>query len=254
MTDKDFKHNVLKQKFLWPNDTKCAVSLTFDDAHSSQITNGIPLFSKYNIIATFYVSPNNLKRRVNAWKEIIEKGHEIGNHTMSHPCTGNYLFSKDNALENYTLQQIEDDLDKANDYINSVLGIKPRNFAYPCGQKFIGRGVNVESYVPLIAKKFFTGRGYLDESSNDPCFCDFSQLLAMGSDGKTFEELIKLIEISKRLGQWLILVGHKIKQSGVETTYISVLEKLCEYFNDPTNKIWVSTVENIAKYIRNFRQ
>ncbi|MFX1340927.1 MAG: polysaccharide deacetylase family protein [Promethearchaeota archaeon] len=253
MTDKNLKQNKLKQSFYWPDGTKCAVSLTFDDGFISQITNGFPLFNKYKINVTFYVSPYHLKRRITAWKDALKRGHEIGNHTMSHPCTGNYLFSKNNALENFTLEQIENELDKANDYINSLLDIVPRNFAYPCGQKFIGRGINVKSYVPLIAKKFFTGRGYLDESSNDPLFCDFSQLLGIGSDGKTFDELIKLIDYTKKLGQWLILVGHKIKESGAEATFISVLEKLCEYFKDPSNGIWVSTVDKIAKYIRNFR-
>lgn len=254
MTDKNFKQNKLQQKFPWPDDKECAVSLTFDDARFSQIKNGIPLFNKYNIKATFYVSPNRLKRLIAPWKDALRNGHEIGNHTMSHPCTGNYLFSKDNALENYTLEQIEDELDKANYCINTLLGVLPRNFAYPCGQKFVGRGSNVKSYVPLIAKKFFTGRGFLDESANDPWFCDFSQLLSLESDGKTFDELIKLIDYSKTFGLWLILAGHRIRGSGIQTTFISVLEEMCEYFKDPENRIWVGTVDKIGRYIQKIRQ
>lgn len=251
MVDKILKQNKKQQKFPWPDAKECAISLTFDDAYISQIDEGIPLFNKYNIKATFYISPIHVKRRILAWKDALIKGHEIGNHTMTHPCTGNYLFSKNNALENYTLEQVEKEIDKANDYIKKFLGILPCSFAYPCGQKYVGRGIDVKSYVPLVAKKFLTGRGFRDESSNDPWFCDFSQLLGMGSDGKTFKELIGLVEDSKKFGRWLILAGHQIKESGEQTTFVSVLEKLCEYFQDPANKVWIDTVENVARYIQN---
>jgi peptidoglycan/xylan/chitin deacetylase (PgdA/CDA1 family) len=249
-----FKKDKKQPRFPSPEGKECAISLSFDDAHISQIDKGIPLLDKYNIKATFYISPTYLKRRIGAWKEALRNGHEIGNHTINHPCTGNFIFSKDSALENYTLEQMDDELDKANEYIKNFLGILPSSFAYPCGQKFVGRGLDVKSYVPLIAKKFFTGRGYFDESSNDPWFCDFSQLLAMGSDGKTFEELIKLIEFSKRYGQWLIFAGHKTKEGEIQSTSISVLEKLCIYLNNTTNGIWVDTIENIAKYIQIIRR
>ena len=251
MIDKLSKQDKKQQKFPWPNSKQCAVSLTFDDAFINQIDKGIPLFDKYNIKATFYISPIHVKRRIEAWKEALRNGYEIGNHTMTHPCTGNYLFSRNNALEDYTLEQIEHELDKANDYIKNMFGILPCSFAYPCGQKYVGCGINVKSYVPVVAKKFLTGRGFSDESSNDPWFCDFSQLLGMPSDGKTFEELISLIEYSKKLGRWLILVGHQIKETGEQTTFISVLEKLCNYFQDSVNGVWIDTVENIARYTKN---
>jgi hypothetical protein len=66
--------------------------------------------------------------------------------------------------------------------------------------------------------------------------------------------LIKLVEFSKRFGHWLILVGHKIKESDIQSTSISVLEKLCEYSQNPANGIWVEKVEKIAKYIQKVRQ
>jgi len=181
------------KKFPWPENKRCALSLTFDDSLISQINNGFPLFEKHNVKVTFYISPNHLKQRHVNWKEVMQNGHEIGNHTMTHPCTINFPFSRNNALENYTLEQIEEDINNANKFILKTLGISPNSFAYPCGQKFIGRGPNTKSYVPIIAKKFLTGRGFLDESPNDPWLCDFSQLLGMECDGKSFEELKTLL-------------------------------------------------------------
>jgi hypothetical protein len=168
---------------------------------------------------------------------------------MTHPCTGNYTFSRDNALENYTLEMILADIDRANGFILKELNIKAENFAYPCGQKFVGRGGNLKSYVPLIANMFFSGRGWLGENSNDPFICDMSQLLAMECDGKTFEELKVLIEKTAAEGRWLILAGHEMNEEGRQTTLLSSLESLCKYTNDPENGIWIDTVDNIAKYI-----
>jgi peptidoglycan/xylan/chitin deacetylase (PgdA/CDA1 family) len=97
--------------------------------------------------------------RVDKWKNAANNGHEVGNHSVLHPCTGNFNWSKDKALENYTLNKMMTELDSANRLIKERLGVHPVSFAYPCGQTFIGRGINVQSYVPLIAFLFESGRG-----------------------------------------------------------------------------------------------
>jgi len=137
--------------FHWPEGKRVAVSLSFDDARASQIDVGLPLFEKYGVKVTFYVNPKNTQKRLDGWKSAAAKGHEIGNHSASHPCTGNFPWSRSNALENYTVAMMENELDSANRDTESLLGVKPTTFAYPCGEKFIGRGTETRSYVPLVA-------------------------------------------------------------------------------------------------------
>lgn len=235
--------------FLWPDGKKCAVSLTFDDARLSQTDVGIPLLDRYGIKATFYISPDNLQQRVEQWRSAAVNGHEIGNHTMTHPCTGNYAFSRQNALEDYSLSDIKQEIRQANDFIHNLLGIKPTSFAYPCGQKYVGRGKKVKSYVPLIAKYFTTGRGWLGEAANDPYLCDMAQLLAIESDGKSFVQLQTLVDQAAAEGRWLILAGHEMNESGTQTTRIDALEELCRYFSSSGQYIWVTTVKEAAEYI-----
>jgi peptidoglycan-N-acetylglucosamine deacetylase len=237
------------EKFRWPAGIKGAVSLTFDDARLSQIDVGIPILDKHKVKATFYVSPDNVEERLGGWKQAVKIGHEIGNHTMTHPCTGNYAFSKENALEDYTLDRIAAEIDRANDVIQTKLGVKPATFAYPCGQTFVGRGKDVQTYVPMVAAKFLTARGAGGEDANDPFLCDLSQLLAMGSDGKTFEQLKMLVDKAAAEGRWLILCGHEIGQGGYQTTLAQTVEKLCQYAQDPANALWIDTVGNIGAYI-----
>src|SRR5215831_19295588 len=90
--------------FQWPNGKRVAVSLSFDDARFSQVDTGLALLSEEHVKATFFVQANNIRERLDGWKKAVADRHEIGNHSLSHPCTGNYAFSRDNALEDYSLQ------------------------------------------------------------------------------------------------------------------------------------------------------
>lgn len=226
-----------------------AISLTFDDARLSQADKGIPLLDKYDVKATFYVSPGAMMQRLDAWKQAARNGHEIGNHSLYHPCSGNFLWARDRALENYTQEQMRQELDSANRLIYELLGLQPVSFAYPCGQTFVGRGMNTRSYVPVVASMFRTGRGWLGEAPNDPSFCDMAQLTGMELDGKSFEQILILIENARNNGHWLILAGHETDNQGSQTSYLETIEAICRYASDPANGIWIDNVGNIATYI-----
>lgn len=236
-------------RFPWPDGKRFAVSLSFDDARPSQVDVGVPLLDEYGIRATFYVSPSRVPERLDAWKAAVAAGHEIGNHSMRHACTGNFLWSRQKALEDYTLTQMAKELDQANVEIQRLLGVRAMTFAYPCGQKFVGRGKRVRSYVPLIAERFTAGRGWRDETANDPAFCDPAQLLAVELDGLTFEQLKTLVDAAAKQGAWLVLAGHEIGEKGRQTTRADTLRAFCEYAADVENGLWVDTVANVARYV-----
>ena len=237
------------ERFPWPDGRRVALSLSFDDARTSQPDAGIPLLNRHGVKATFYVTPGGVERRLEGWKAAVAAGHEIGNHSTTHPCTGNYPFSRDNALEDYTLERLARDVDEANLGIERLLGVRPTSFAYPCGQTFVGRGLDTRSSVPLIARTFRTGRGWLGESSNDPWICDRAQLLGMESDGKSFEQLKALVEEAAEGGRWLILAGHEMADTGPQATSLRALEALARWVRDPANGVWVETVGAVAEYV-----
>ena len=240
----------IRQKFHWPEGKKAAISLSFDDARYSQVDFGIPLLDKYNVKATFFVNTGRLKKSLESWQKAAANGHEIANHTATHPCSGNFPWARHKALEEYTLEKIAQDIDDASDTIEHLIGERPVTFAYPCGQMFIGRGAGQESYAPLIATRFIAGRGGMDEAPNDPLYCDMSRLYGMQSDGYDFSYIKSLIDKTVEMGGWLVLVGHDILPEGKElTTYTSMLEELCAYVNDTANGIWIAPVKDIANYI-----
>ncbi len=242
-----------KSAFEWPEGKKMALSLTFDDARLSQIDNGIPLFDKYGVKATFYVSFANMENRLEGWKKAAGNGHEIGNHSILHPCSGNFAFSRHKALEEYTLDRMVNELDSANKIIDGMIGTLPVSFAYPCGQKFVGRGIRVKSYVPIVAAMFESGRGWLNESHNDPVYCDLAQLEGIQLDGKSFDEIKTIIDKTKTQGGWLILAGHEMSDQGSQVSLLSTVEDICKYARDSANEIWIDNVHNIASYVNSKR-
>jgi peptidoglycan/xylan/chitin deacetylase (PgdA/CDA1 family) len=237
--------------FLWPEGKQAAVSLSFDDARESQVIVGTDLLDQYGIKATFFVVPSSVVKRLDGWKKAVANGHEIGNHTLSHPCTGNFSWSRKNALEDYTLKKMQAELIECNKQIEKLLHVKAEVFAYPCGQKFVGRSVQTKSYVPLVSKIFILGRGWLDEAANDPSYCNFAQLTGVEMDSKNFDQILPLLEEAKKKGQWLVLAGHEMGDSGAQTTRLAMLKQLAEYVQNPVNGIWTAPMGNIAKYIQN---
>jgi peptidoglycan/xylan/chitin deacetylase (PgdA/CDA1 family) len=237
-------------QFEWPNGKRAAVSLSFDDSRLSQIDAGLAVLRKEGVKATFYVQAPGVEKRLDGWKKAVAEGHEIGNHTVTHPCTGNYPFSRNNALEDYDLKRMAQQMDENNQQIHKLLGVIPEDFAYPCGLKFVGRGRETKSYVPLVAERFLSGRGYLDEAPNDPSFVDLAQAMGTPFDDLTFDQMKKLVDEAGQNGSWIIFVGHEMGSRAYQTTDLQALEQLCEYLKDPANGIWLGTVKQIGQYVR----
>ncbi len=239
--------------FPWPDGKVAAISLSFDDGRFSQVEGGTALLDSLHTKATFYVVPSAVEKRLEGWKQAVANGHEIGNHSFVHPCSGNFIWSRSHALENYTLDSMRSELSKANDFIQKLLGVRPAVFAYPCGQKFVGRDIHTKSYVPLIAGMFMSGRGFMEETPNDPAFTDFAQLTGIDMDGKDFEQILPLLQEAKKNGQWIVLAGHEMGDSGGQTTRLTMLRKLIAYARDPANKLWIAPVGTITTYIKQHR-
>lgn len=238
-----------QQTLTWPEGKRAAVSLTFDDARPSQIDTGLPLLEKLGVRATFFVLPDNVEKRRDGWKRAAALGHEIANHSMTHPCTGNYAFSRSNALEDYDLERMASDIDAAQQSIRRLLRITPVSFAYPCGQSFVGRGRQTRSYVPLVAERFLLGRGYMGEAANDPAAFDLSQAMGTPFDDMGPDEALRLLEAAAKEGRWIIFVGHDIGPRRFQSVDSATVEAIAAYAKDPAHGIWLETAGAVARYV-----
>ncbi len=240
------------QDFEWPEGRQMALSLTWDDGRASQVEVGTPLLNEYGIRATFYVVPSAVERSLEGWKQAVMDGHEIANHSLTHPCSGNFLWAREKALEEMELEDMRKQLLDANGRIKELLGVEATEFAYPCGQTYVGRGESTKSYVPVVAQEFTSGRTWLDEAPNDPAYCDLAQLTGVEMDGKSFKDILPYIEMARKDGLWLVLAGHDIGDEARQTTEVKMLKKLFKHLNDQED-IWVAPVGDISRYVAEHR-
>lgn len=240
--------------FQWPVGKRAAISLSFDDARVSQIDAGIPILDQHGVKATFYLSPSRVHERIAGWRKAVANGHEMGNHTVSHPCSGNFIWSRNNALEEYTLDRMEQELLAANAFIESEFGVTPKSFAYCCGQKYVGRGTMQHSFVPLIAKHFVAGRGFRDEDANDPIYVDLAQLYGVDGDSQPFERLRYWIDKAVAQAGWLVFALHDVGDFPRQSMTTDVLDAVCAYCTNPANGIWIDTVAAIGQYVHDWQK
>jgi peptidoglycan/xylan/chitin deacetylase (PgdA/CDA1 family) len=237
-------------KFSWPKGYRAALSFTFDDARSSQVDVGLPILDAHDVKGTFYVCPDPVMQRLDGWKGAVANGHEIGNHTHSHPCGCNFEFSRKNALEDYNLEGMAEELEEASAFVQDTLAVSPTTFAYPCGQTYVGRGAATASYVPLVAERFDMGRIWPNEYHNCPGVCDLAQANGTPLDGKTFNEAMAYINAALEDGGWLIFGGHEVMAEGRQNILPETLDAVCLWLRATENGIWVDTAANIAAYIK----
>jgi len=65
--------------------TEKVIYLTFDDGPTPEITDWVlKTLDVFNAKATFFCIGNNIKENPEIFKNIINKGHAIGNHTYNH--------------------------------------------------------------------------------------------------------------------------------------------------------------------------
>jgi len=102
----------LLKRYIWNMGNKeKTVYLTFDDGPTHDITPKVlEILNKYNAYATFFCIGRNVDRTPEILKEIINRGHYVGNHTYSHL----------NGLKTKNKQYFED-IELAEKYINSNL-------------------------------------------------------------------------------------------------------------------------------------
>ena len=99
------------------------IALTFDDGPQATHTPRLlEMLKKRNIKATFYVIGKSAASHPHIVRRIVGDGHEIGNHTWTHP-----------NLQKLSDAKVRWELDKSRDAIIAACGVKPRTMRPPYG-------------------------------------------------------------------------------------------------------------------------
>lgn len=104
--------------------SKKVVSLTFDGGSYNNATSQIlDTLASRGVTATMFLTGQFMKRHRQTVKEILAAGHEIGNHTMSHPHLTSWAQNRRHTtLTGVTRSMIGSQLTEANSVFRSITG------------------------------------------------------------------------------------------------------------------------------------
>lgn len=105
------------------NTAEPLIALTFDDGpHPSLTPQLLDILRAANVRATFYMIGRNVARYPQLAARVAEEGHEIGNHTWSHP-----------SLFGYSDAGVLDQVDRTNQAVQDAVGRPPVTMRPPYG-------------------------------------------------------------------------------------------------------------------------
>ena len=107
--------------------TRRSIALTFDDGPSEGTLPLLEYLDKERIKASFFMCGKNVRRLASIAGQVAAAGHEIGNHTYSHPK----LLFKSQAF-------IDREFTEAQHIISDVTGINPLMLRPPYGVRWSG--------------------------------------------------------------------------------------------------------------------
>jgi sialate O-acetylesterase len=243
-----FEAQVMDLNKLW-HGRKAAVVLTYDDALDVHLDNVVPALDSLGLKATFYLSaafPGS-KNRIDDWKRIAKNSHELGNHTLFHPCDaskpGRSWVSPQNDLSNYTTEAIVREIEMTNIFLESLDGNKERTFAYTCGDTETGDG----PFIDAIRKQFVAMRGVRPRLNKIETL-DLTNLDCYAVDDSNAGQLISWAEKAREDNALLIILFHGVGGGHSLNIDLKRHNAFLSYLKNNEDDYWVTTLLDASKH------
>jgi len=201
-----------------------AVTYTFDDANSSQIANYEAL-QNLGVPMSFYLITGKSEASNPIWAQAILDGHEIANHSQSHPMVAT-----------------EAELDNATTFLVDTLGVEVWTMAAPYGDP---------SYAELARTRFLINRGVanglmLPNDMVDP-FSIYTFTPPMAAPAATFNTQV---DGARTAGGWRTMLIHGFT-GGTDGAYLPVdLSDFVESvaYARSLGDLWIDSTVNVGAY------
>jgi peptidoglycan/xylan/chitin deacetylase (PgdA/CDA1 family) len=233
---------------VWPAQARAAVSLTYDDGLDSQLDHAIPALNARGLKATFFLTEQNMEARLAEWRAVAAEGHEIGDHTVDHPCD----------LRGYSAARFaQEEIDGSERFLDSNFGIDPdRAYAFPCGVIDLGRGPQIKKqlrYISVLRHTFVAARA-ADGDPNDPRRAGRDryvlQAIAPTYDRDDPRLATDYLRKAMRRGFWAILIFHDVvpKRIGKGDTSIASHDLILDWIKD--QPIWCAPMRSVLRALK----
>jgi peptidoglycan/xylan/chitin deacetylase (PgdA/CDA1 family) len=239
--------------FPWPNGAKAAVVLSYDDGADVQLDHAAPDLEAVGFRGTFYLpgQSESLAKRMPEWRALAARGHELGNHTIFHPCLRNVpeggrdWVRPEWALENYTVERIRAEVAAMNTTLLALDGQTVRTFAYGCGDTTAGG----ESYVEALRPMFLAARAVGDRVADDMWKLDHMLVPSWIPQNVSGEQLIAFAKKAVDAGGLAIFTFHGIGGGHSIDVSREAHQQLLAWLDANRKAVWTDTFRNVMTHV-----
>ena len=234
---------------LWQG-KKCAIVITYDDAIQQHLDNAIPVLDSLGLKATFYLTAfsNSMQARLNDWKKLAVNGHELGNHTLFHPCVGGKgreWVKPEYDMSKYTVQQMINEIRMTNLFLRALDGKTKRTFAFTCGDMKIGDSL----FINAMKQDFVAARAVRNEMHkineidlyNVDCYMVYNH---------SFEQMKAWVDQAIQTNSLLVILFHGVGGGNTLDVAIPDHREFLKYLKKNEKDIWIAPMLEVAEYIK----
>lgn len=246
-----FKRLNAQQNIEW-NGKQCAVVLTYDDALNVHLDNVIPTLDSAGLKGTFYLIGESpvLQNRLKEWRLAATHGHELGNHSLRHPCDGSSpgrtWITAENDLSKYSVDRTVKEIIIANTLLQAIDGKTERTFAFPCGDTKI----DTVSFYNKLEQDFVAARG-VQAGMQQVDKIDLKNIYCYAINGQSGDYLVNLVKKAMETHTLLVFLFHGVGGEHNLNVSLEAHRQLIQYLKQYENKIWIAPMVDVAKYIKN---
>ena len=235
------------------NGKKCGLVLTYDDALHQHLDNALPVLDSLDLKATFYLTAFHeaAKSRMNEWKKAALNRHELGNHTLFHPCDGGVgreWIKPDQDLRGYTLPRIINEIKMTNVWLESLDGKKDRTFAFTCGDKKVEG-----SYFMNQLYSDFTGARSVRNEMHTIDKINLYDVDCFVVNNHNYDEMKKWVDEALATNSLLVILFHGVGGGNGLDVKVEDHNKLLSYIKQYENNIMIAPMVEMAKHIKDWQ-
>jgi peptidoglycan/xylan/chitin deacetylase (PgdA/CDA1 family) len=229
---------------------KCSVVITYDDAINQHLDNAIPVLDSLGLKATFYLTAfsQSMQTRLNDWKKLATTGHELGNHTLFHPCIGGpgrEWVSKQNDLKNYSVRRMENEVRMTNLFLQALDGKAKRTFAFTCGDMIIEDSL----FINGMKSDFAAARAVRNEMHkiNE---IDLYNVDCYMVNNHSFEQMKEWVDKAVASNSLLVILFHGVGGGNALDVSLPAHRDFLKYLKKNEKDIWIAPMLEVAEYIK----
>jgi peptidoglycan/xylan/chitin deacetylase (PgdA/CDA1 family) len=233
------------------NGKQCAVVLTYDDALNVHLDKVITCLDTFGLKGTFYITgeAKTIALRMADWRKAAANGHELGNHSLTHPCDGNKegrsWVSKENDLSRYSVERAVNEIRVTSTLLQAIDGKTERTFAYPCGDAMID-SVN---YYKKVENEFVGARG-VQAGMQHIIEINLDDIKCYSINGQAGDYMINLVKEAQQSRTLLVFLFHGVGGEHNLNVSLEAHRQLVLYLKQNEKDIWNAPLVEVAKFVK----